>query len=53
MDTKTPALLIDEKAETQLLWHKPEVKRLSVSFDTASGAGSNTDGFFGSERTPS
>jgi hypothetical protein len=33
----------DTRAAERLPWHKPEVQRLIVSLDTASGGGSNLD----------
>lgn len=39
---------IELNAEELLAWHKPEIKRLSVSLDTADGTSSGADGFNGS-----
>jgi hypothetical protein len=44
METKITTVLLDEPTQELLLWHKPEVTRISVSLDTAAGAGSVTDG---------
>lgn len=39
---------LELKTEERLPWHKPEIKRLSVSLDTADGTSSGGDGFSGS-----
>ncbi len=43
MDTKIAPILSKDQLEGLLPWHKPEVQRLSVSLDTATGIGSNAD----------
>ena len=48
METKITTVLLDEPTQELLLWHKPEVTRISVSLDTAGGTGSPTDGSSGS-----
>lgn len=48
METKITTILIDKPTQELLLWHKPEVTRISVSLDTTAGAGSPTDGSSGS-----
>ena len=44
MENKITTVLLDEPTQELLLWHKPEVTRISVSLDTASGPGSDVDG---------
>ena len=48
MENKITTVLLDEPTQELLLWHKPEVTRISVSLDTAAKGGSDTDGFGGS-----
>jgi hypothetical protein len=44
METNITTSSVSEPNQGLLPWHKPEVQRLSVSLDTASGSGSTTDG---------
>lgn len=39
---------MEPKTEERLLWHKPEIQRLTVSLDTSGASGSATDGRSGS-----
>ncbi len=48
MENKITTVLLDEPTQELLLWHKPEVMRISVSLDTGFISGSHTDGFSGS-----
>ncbi len=43
MEMSITTSLLDEPTQELLLWHKPEVTRISVSLDTAYGPGSPTD----------
>jgi hypothetical protein len=49
MEIKTT---INESIQDLLPWHTPEVKRLSVSLDTANAPGSDADGGILSTTTP-
>lgn len=44
METNTPPTLDNETNQELLFWHQPEIKRLSVSLDTANATGSGGDG---------
>lgn len=48
-------ILADDRTESmdeRLVWHRPELKRLSVSLDTRQGLGSFTDFAGGYSTTP-
>jgi len=51
MENKITTVLLDEPTQELLLWHKPEVTRISVSLDTAVGPGSAGDGGTGTVGT--
>lgn len=43
METNTDISLTNEPTQDLLIWHKPEVTRLSVTLDTANAGGSGND----------
>ncbi len=47
MENKITTVLLDEPTQELLLWHKPEVTRISVSLDTAFSPGSGSDAELG------
>ncbi len=52
MKTDMNTVVTNETTQERLAWHQPEIKRLTVSMDTAFDGGSGIDGIGQSQTNP-